>query len=78
MAAPDPRGLERPGPAPLDVWYDTAPLRVRTNRSETAIKVFELGAISGKALRRETGFDEDDAPTAAEQAERDRRRREPR
>ncbi|MER7135385.1 hypothetical protein ABT358_02430 [Streptomyces sp. NPDC000341] len=53
-------------------WYDTAPLRVRTNRSETAIKVFELGAISGKALRRETGFDEDDAPTAAEQAERDR------
>ncbi|MEU5417467.1 hypothetical protein [Streptomyces clavifer] len=53
-------------------WYDTSPLRVRTNRSETAIKVFELGAISGKALRRETGFDEDDAPTAAEQAERDR------
>nr|WP_319718496.1 MULTISPECIES: hypothetical protein [unclassified Streptomyces] len=53
-------------------WYDTAPLRVRTNRGETAIKVFELGAISGKALRRETGFDEDDAPTAAEQAERDR------
>ncbi|MFJ2205947.1 hypothetical protein [Streptomyces microflavus] len=53
------------------VLGDTAPLRVRTNRSETALKLFELKAISGKALRRETGFDEADAPDAAEQAERD-------
>ncbi|MGW5925250.1 hypothetical protein ACWF2L_03250 [Streptomyces anulatus] len=53
------------------VFGDTAPLRVRTNRSETALKLFELKAISGKALRRETGFDEADAPDAAEQAERD-------
>lgn len=54
-------------------WYDTSPLRVRTNRSETAIKVYELEGISGKALRRETGFDEADAPTTAELAERRRR-----
>jgi hypothetical protein len=56
------------------VWYDSSPLRVRTNRSETAIKLFELGAISAEALRRETGFDDDDAPTPAETAARERQR----
>jgi hypothetical protein len=50
------------------VWYDSSGLRVRTNRSETALKVFEAGGISAKALRRETGFDESDAPTAEEEA----------
>ncbi|WP_284576799.1 hypothetical protein [Streptomyces sp. 2P-4] len=44
------------------VWYDSSGLRVRTNRSETALKVFEAGGISAEALRRETGFDEADAP----------------
>ncbi|MEW2633350.1 hypothetical protein AB0903_17260 [Streptomyces sp. NPDC048389] len=44
------------------VFADSAPLRVRTNRSETALRLFELGAISSRALRRETGFDEADAP----------------
>ncbi|MGW6416283.1 hypothetical protein [Streptomyces sp. NPDC055055] len=48
------------------IFADTAPLRVRTNRSETALRLFDLGAISGKALRRETGFDEADAPGAPE------------
>ncbi|MFZ4160448.1 hypothetical protein ACOZDE_18755 [Streptomyces griseoincarnatus] len=59
------------------VWYDTSPLRVRTNRSETALRLFELGAISAEALRRETGFDEGDAPTPAEQAARQRERQAP-
>ncbi|HLL37263.1 MAG TPA: hypothetical protein VK545_25995 [Streptomyces sp.] len=52
------------------VWYDTSPLRVRTNRSETALQVFDRGAISETALRRETGFDESDAPTDEERAAR--------
>jgi hypothetical protein len=52
------------------VWYDTSPLRVRTNRSETALQVYDRGVISGEALRRETGFDDADAPTAAEVAAR--------
>lgn len=52
------------------VWYDTAPLRVRTNRAETALKAHEAGVISDAALRRETGFEESDAPTAAEVAAR--------
>jgi hypothetical protein len=49
------------------IWYDTAPLRVRTNRSETALQVYDRGAISAEALRRETGFDESDAPQPGEQ-----------
>jgi hypothetical protein len=49
------------------IWYDTAPLRVRTNRSETALQVYDRGAISAEALRRETGFDEADAPQPGEQ-----------
>lgn len=52
------------------VWYDTAPLRVRTNRAETALKAHEAGVISDAALRRETGFEESDAPTAEEEAAR--------
>ncbi|MFD8774482.1 hypothetical protein [Streptomyces sp. NPDC059916] len=49
------------------VWYDTSPLRVRTNRSETALQAFDRGVISAKAVRRETGFDDSDAPAAGEQ-----------
>ncbi|MER6367423.1 hypothetical protein ABT255_03420 [Streptomyces mirabilis] len=49
------------------VWYDTAGLRVRTNRSETALQAYDRGVISAGALRRETGFEESDAPTAEEQ-----------
>ncbi|MEV0016682.1 hypothetical protein [Streptomyces tendae] len=56
------------------VWADTSPLRVRTNRAETALKVHEAGAISDAALRRETGFTDADAPT---EEERDRRREQP-
>ncbi|MET7720668.1 hypothetical protein [Streptomyces mirabilis] len=52
------------------VWADTSPLRVRTNRAETALKVHEAGAISDAALRRETGFTDADAPDDAERARR--------
>ncbi|PSK57973.1 hypothetical protein B0E38_01818 [Streptomyces sp. 111WW2] len=52
------------------VWYDTSPLRVRTNRAETALKVHEAGAISDAALRRETGFTETDAPSEDERRRR--------
>ncbi|MFJ3274029.1 hypothetical protein [Streptomyces sp. NPDC086776] len=52
------------------VWYDTSPLRVRTNRSETALQAYDRGVISARALRRETGFDESDAPDAAELQQR--------
>lgn len=52
------------------VAADTSTLRVRTNRSQTALEVYDRGAISGRALRRETGFDESDAPTPEETARR--------
>lgn len=52
------------------VATDTSGLRVRGNRSQTALEVFKAGAISAAALRRETGFDESDAPTAEEEAAR--------
>lgn len=59
------------------VWYDTSPLRVRTNRAETALKVHERGAISDAALRRETGFTDDDAPSEDERARREENPDEP-
>ncbi|MFF2964239.1 hypothetical protein ACFVT1_36350 [Streptomyces sp. NPDC057963] len=51
-----------------DQWMvcaDSSPLRVRTNRAQTALEVYDRGGISDVALRRETGFDEADAPTIA-------------
>ena len=53
------------------VWYDSSPLRVRANRSETALQVYDRGVISDVALRRETGFDDDDAPDAPPPPRRD-------
>ncbi|TDC28497.1 hypothetical protein E1211_27830, partial [Micromonospora sp. 15K316] len=48
------------------VWYDSSALRVRTNRAQTALEVYDRGELSGVALRRETGFEESDAPTPAQ------------
>ncbi|MFE1983814.1 hypothetical protein [Streptomyces mirabilis] len=39
---------------------------MRTNRSETALQAYDRGVISAGGLRRETGFEESDAPTAEE------------
>jgi hypothetical protein len=44
------------------VWFDTSNLTQRADRSAEAIQLFQLGQLSGEALRREAGFDEDDAP----------------
>jgi hypothetical protein len=46
------------------VWHDTSQLRVQANRAATALEAFQAGLISAAAARRETGFDESDAPTA--------------
>lgn len=52
------------------VWYDTAGLRVRVNRAETALQAYDRRIISAAAARRETGFEESDAPTVQESAAR--------
>lgn len=42
------------------VAADTSEMRLRPNRSKEALELYNLGELSGKALRRETGFDEID------------------
>lgn len=45
------------------VWYDASELMVRPDKSQNAKDAYDRLEISGKAYRREGGFDEDDAPT---------------
>lgn len=45
------------------VTADTARMRLRPDRSKEALELYDRGELDGEALRRETGFDEDDAPT---------------
>lgn len=42
---------------------DTSEMRLRPNRSKEALELYDRGELTGKALLRETGFDDDDAPT---------------
>jgi hypothetical protein len=48
------------------VWYDASELMVRPDKSTAVKDVYDRGEASGKALRRESGLDEDDAPTDEE------------
>lgn len=48
------------------VWYDMSELALRPDRSDDAIALYDRLEINGAALRRETGFDESDKPTAEE------------
>jgi hypothetical protein len=45
---------------------DTSMLRLRPNRSKEAFELYDRMQLDGAALRRETGFDEDDAPDGPE------------
>jgi hypothetical protein len=55
-----------PDPDEYFVIADTSSIRLRPNRSQEAIELFNLGELSGTALRRETGFQPEDAPEAEE------------
>lgn len=55
-------------PSRFVVWYDLSELAIRPDRSENAVQVYDRMELSGEALRRETGFNEDDAPTPDELA----------
>lgn len=48
------------------VIYNTSALRLRPDRSKEAFELYDRGLITAEALRRENGFDEDDAPTVEE------------
>lgn len=56
--------LKAAGEDPTDwvVWADASELMVRPDKSENAVKAYDRMELSGKALRRETGFGEEDAP----------------
>jgi len=43
------------------VMADTSQIRIRPNRSNEAIELYDRGELSGGALRRETGFQETDS-----------------
>jgi hypothetical protein len=45
---------------------DTSSIRLRPNRSREAIDLYDRGELSGEALRRETGFQPEDAPQGNE------------
>jgi hypothetical protein len=45
------------------VWYDTSELTQRPDRSAAAMELRKMMVINDSAARRETGFDEADAPT---------------
>lgn len=48
------------------VWYDMSELAIRPDKSEKAFDAYDRMELSGEALRRESGFDEDDKPTPEE------------
>lgn len=47
-------------------WYDTTELTVQPDRSAAAVLLYDRLELSGEALRRDSGFDESDAPTQEE------------
>lgn len=57
---------EVPDPHNWFVVADTAPIRLRPNRSQEALELHNRGELSGEALRRETGFLPTDAPVQEE------------
>ena len=48
------------------ITSDTSDIRLRPDRSKEAFELYDRGEIDGEALRRENGFDEDDAPSPEE------------
>jgi len=48
------------------VWYDTSELTLRPDRTDNAVQLYDRLELSGAALRREGGFNEDDKPTDGE------------
>jgi hypothetical protein len=48
------------------VLADTSDIRLRPNRSKEAFELWDRGELSGKAMLRETGFGDEDAPDQVE------------
>lgn len=55
-----------PNGGKIVIWYDTSALTSTPNLSDKAIDLYDRFELSGEAVRRETGFSEDDAPDTDE------------
>jgi hypothetical protein len=58
--------LDDPADAMDTVCYDTSALRLRPDRSQEAMELFDRGLVGPKTVLRENGFDLDDAMTPEE------------
>lgn len=61
--------LVGPNGGALVAWYDPVKLAARSDLSAAALNLYDRGALSATALRRESGFDESDAQDGAERDE---------
>jgi hypothetical protein len=53
------------------IWYSVAHLVTRPNKTDDAKDLHDKGVISDAALRRETGFSDEDAPEVSAEVEQD-------
>lgn len=59
-------GVDQSDNPDVVVWVDTSDLIVRPDRSQDAFQLYDRIEINGSALRRETGFSEEDKPGGKE------------
>lgn len=50
------------------IWWDVSSISMKTDRSKEAVELFDRGVLTAEALRRETGFDHEDAPSVTDEA----------
>jgi hypothetical protein len=62
------KGSEVADPHTYSIEADTSLLRLRPNRSKEALELYDRGELDGQAMRRETGFGDEDALDATELA----------
>lgn len=55
------RSAGHPNPEQFTVWFDESPLLPNPNRTQYAVNAFDRGVINGATLRRELGFEDEDA-----------------
>lgn len=66
LLAADGAPLVGPNGGHIVCWYDTSELTARPDKTDPAFRAYDRFELSGEALRRETGFGEDDAPDNGE------------
>jgi hypothetical protein len=55
-------------PRKFAIWFDPSGLRLRPNRSADAVTLYNIGELSGDALRVANGFTDEDGPQGEEKA----------